>query len=94
MLVKRAADRGAAEELGNEALAFFETIQDVALPVQDQIDALAADPARVIWQDGLPTTIRASLAPYRDRLETSYSCAMNIFELSQNRKQGWSIRSE
>ena len=59
-----------------------------------EIDALAADPARVIWQDGLPTTIRASLAPYRDRLETSYSCAMNIFELSQNRKQGWSIRSE
>lgn len=43
MLVKRTIDRGVAEELGHEALEFFDAIQDVPLPVQDQIDVIADD---------------------------------------------------
>ena len=46
-----------------------------------EIAALAADPARVPWEDGLPEDFAIGLEPYRDRLEASYSKATNPFEL-------------
>lgn len=38
-------------------------------------------PGRVLWEDGLPPAIEASLAPYRESLESSYNRSINCFEL-------------
>lgn len=59
-----------------------------------EIAALDEDPQRGIWPDGLPAAIQASLEPYGERLEASYSPILNALELSRSRRQGWSIKSE
>jgi hypothetical protein len=59
-----------------------------------EIAALDEDPLRGLWPDGLPEPILASLESHRDRLESTYSPIMNILELSRNRRQGMSIKSE
>ncbi len=43
MLVKTAVERGLAEDLGHEALAFYDAIQEAPLPVREQIEAIVAD---------------------------------------------------
>ncbi|MFO7609729.1 MAG: hypothetical protein R6X35_11145, partial [Candidatus Krumholzibacteriia bacterium] len=43
--------------------------------------ALDADPARLMWQDGLPEPMADALVPYRDRLEDTYSPVMNVVEV-------------
>ncbi len=62
--------------------------------VAEEISALEADRRRMVWQDGLPPALEASLRPYRDELIASYRPAVNVFELARNRKTGWSIRSD
>jgi hypothetical protein len=57
-----------------------------------EIEALEADPRRVPWQDGLPEPIRASIEPYRERLEATYSPLTNPLELGQGETRGMSIR--
>ncbi len=59
-----------------------------------EIDALTTDKRRVVWQDGLPPPIAASFDPFRERLQNSYSPATNPFELTRNRKEGWSIKGD
>jgi hypothetical protein len=59
-----------------------------------EIAALDEDPSRGFWPAGLPAAIAASLDPYRERLESTYNPFMNVFELSRNRRQGWSVKSE
>lgn len=49
--------------------------------VEAEIREVDADPDRVPWQDGVPQAIADRLEPYRDRLESTYSPATNIFEL-------------
>ncbi len=49
--------------------------------LQSEINVLERNPARIPWQDGLPTEIEASLAPYRTRLEHMYCKTTNIFDL-------------
>lgn len=49
--------------------------------VDAEVVAVAADPERVPWQDGLPEDLAERLEPYRTRLEAAYSPATNIFEL-------------
>ena len=46
-----------------------------------EIAALEADERRLPWADGLPEILEASLRPFRDRLETSYSPMINLFEI-------------
>ena len=53
-----------------------------------EIDAMEKDSGRYPWQDDLPDAIRASLEPYRDRLEALYEPATNPFELARTRKRG------
>ncbi len=49
--------------------------------VDAEIAAVAADPERVPWQDGVPESLGDRLEPHRTRIETTYSPATNIFEL-------------
>lgn len=46
-----------------------------------EIEAMKADRYRMIWQEGLPDVIISSLAPFRQRLEESYSPLMNALEI-------------
>lgn len=60
-----------------------------------EIEALAADINRAPWQGGVPEAIAASLAPYRERIEASYSPATNPFELAGTTKRSnWGIQSD
>jgi hypothetical protein len=51
-----------------------------------ELEALESDRYRLAWQDGLPETIASSLAPYRDRLDSSYSRLMNTIEISMEQR--------
>ncbi len=51
-----------------------------------EIAALEADEHRIPWQDGLPEVLEASLRPFRDRLDASYSPMANLFEIYLERK--------
>ena len=63
--------------------------------LSEEIAAVASDTRRLPWQDGLPEVIAASLEPYRERLEATYSPATNAFELGRNSKRGrFSITAE
>ncbi|HPF71891.1 MAG TPA: hypothetical protein PLQ13_14555 [Candidatus Krumholzibacteria bacterium] len=45
-----------------------------------QCERLEADPYALMWTDGLPEVVTASLEPWRDRLEASWSPATNVLE--------------
>jgi hypothetical protein len=49
--------------------------------VTTELAAVANEPERFPWQDGAPDALTAGLEPYRDRLEATYSTAVNPFEL-------------
>jgi hypothetical protein len=51
-----------------------------------EVKAMEADAYRLPWQDGLPPVIEASLTPYRDRLEASYSVMCNALEIGLARR--------
>ena len=78
--------RGLRESLGDagEAAAW-------AAALSAEIEALDSDAQRAPWQDGLPEAIRASIEPYRDRLDATYVPATNPFELAHGEKRGMSI---
>ena len=45
-----------------------------------EVAAMEADPHRLPWQEALPEQTAASLAPFRQRLEASYSEMVNALE--------------
>jgi hypothetical protein len=47
-----------------------------------EIQAMEDDRFRLPWEDGLPDMTKASLEPYRDRLDQSYNAMTNPFELT------------
>ncbi len=47
-----------------------------------EIEAMEADRFRLLWQDGLPDVLEASLKPFRGRFEASYSKVLNALEKS------------
>jgi hypothetical protein len=49
--------------------------------LEAEIQTIEEDRFRLPWEDGLPDVIKASLEPYRDRLEQSYNAMTNPFEL-------------
>jgi hypothetical protein len=49
--------------------------------LEREIEALEEDKDRILWQDGLPEVIEASLRPYRDQLEASYNPLTNALEM-------------
>lgn len=50
--------------------------------LEAEIQAMEEDRFRLPWEDGLPDVIKASLEPYRNRLEQSYNAMTNPFELT------------
>jgi len=65
------------------ALAADPDQADLLEAVTAELVELDADPGRVPWQDGLPEAFAVGLAPYRERLEATYSSATNPFELRE-----------
>jgi hypothetical protein len=63
------------------SLASYPEHAEMAQAVRTELEAVANDPGRVPWQDGLPHEFAVGLEPYRDRLLANYSRATNIFEL-------------
>ena len=63
-----------------------------AAALSAEIEALDSDSRRAPWQDGLPEAIRASIEPYRERLDATYTPATNPFELAHGEKRGMQIR--
>lgn len=47
-----------------------------------EIEAMEADRFRLLWQDGLPDVLEASLKPFRGRLEASYNKVLNALEMA------------
>ena len=47
-----------------------------------EIEAMEADRFRLLWQDGLPDVLEASLKAFRGRLEASYSKVLNALEMA------------
>lgn len=47
-----------------------------------EIEAMEADRFRLLWQDGLPDVLEASLKPFRGRLEVTYSKVLNALEMA------------
>jgi hypothetical protein len=49
--------------------------------LEREVEALEEDKERLLWKDGLPEVIEASLRPYRDQLEASYNPLTNPLEM-------------
>jgi hypothetical protein len=103
-VVSRREDRSFSERVDNDLRQMLRN-QRTAIDTLDEgpvvefrdlldgeIAALASDAERIPWQEGLPPQIEASLAPYRDELET-LSCPDSFnLELTRNEKFGIGIR--
>lgn len=63
--------------------------------LEAEIASMESQPGREAWAGGLPGPILASLEPFGERLESTYSSITNEFELARNRKTGkMSIQSD
>ncbi|PJA76559.1 hypothetical protein CO151_02420 [bacterium CG_4_9_14_3_um_filter_65_15] len=75
--------------LANQWQAFTATLPGDSDPEADpwgvqlaaELAAMRTDPRRIPWPDELPDPIRASLEPYRDRLDASYDPETSIVEM-------------
>ena len=52
--------------------------------LEKEIQLLDEDSRRIPWEDGLPTVLKDSFQPFRDRFETSYNAMVNPLELGGN----------
>ena len=59
-----------------------------------EIARLEGDGRRLPWAAGLPPAIAAAFAPYRERLEATWSDASNVFELAGAKGDGRSLTIE
>ncbi len=53
--------------------------------LEKEITALEEDVDRLPWSDGLPSALRGSLRPFKERLDAQYSPSLNPFELLPDR---------
>ena len=72
--------------------ASSEASQRNALEAESQ--EMARDPARLIWQDGLPPAVHASLAPYRDRLDQLFCGATAGLEMERSSRRALRVALE
>jgi hypothetical protein len=49
--------------------------------LREEAGLMDSHPRRLLWSDGLPPQLETSLAPYRERLEASYSPMVNAVEM-------------
>lgn len=80
--------RESVHELQRQILGNQITVAETAVVDATWIDALREEaalmdrhPRRLLWSDGLPPQLEASLEPFRDRLEASYSPMANAVEM-------------
>jgi hypothetical protein len=71
--------RGQLASLGAEREAGDGEAWRTALKAQ--LRQLELDPGHILWEDGLPAEIEASLRPFRGRLEETYGPGTNRLEL-------------
>ncbi len=88
---------GLRSRIHKDFLSMLEN-QEAALPpgtpeatrraLRAEMEAMEQDRDRYPWKDGLPGPIRASLEPWRAKLEESWEPATNMLELAVNKKSG------
>jgi hypothetical protein len=59
-----------------------------------EIARLERDDRRLPWEEGLPPAIAAAFAPYRERLEMTWSDASNVLELTEAKRDDHSLTIE
>jgi len=77
------------EQLNNQIEAFVATLPAGADPAADPWGAqllaeqqiMGVETLRFLWEDGLPDQLRASLEPFRDRLDASYDPMTSAIEM-------------
>ncbi len=94
-------DRRTSERINKSLLQMLRN-QIASLPQEDtewrrvlqaEIEVMEREPGRFAWVDGVPPVLAASLEPYRERLERSYTPMTNAFELARSTKMNrWSYR--
>jgi hypothetical protein len=74
----------------------LESVDDPVMraALEAEIEAMRSDPEHVPWPDGLPGPIAASLAPYREALDTLYCEASAPVELLTTTRRGLAITAE
>jgi len=72
----------------------FQTRQHHIQALRIEIQALEEDPERLPWQNRLPAAVMASVAPYRDRLDSLFCVETVQFEFIRNRRFGPGIRGD
>ncbi len=84
-------NRRMREELGNLQKALDAQASGAAVPkgsfreaLNNEVAALLTDDRRLPWPGSLPPGIAAGFAPYRERLQSTYSAATNFFEFGSN----------
>jgi len=55
---------------------------------------LENDPRRVLWQDGAPPVVTASLAPFRQQLDELFCSGTAELELTRNRQRFLGIQGD
>jgi len=55
--------------------------------LEAEVEAMESDRVRIPWQEGLPTAIEASLRPFKERLEASYSIMTNSLEMTMEQRE-------
>lgn len=81
-----------ARQLEPMAYADGESAQRGAL--EAELKMLEGDPARLIWQDGLPDAVRASVTPYRDQLDRAFCGATAGLEMEQDARRAIRVALE
>ena len=91
--------RGRAE-LGADLLELVEAFEVVVLDrrctlgeiaervaVKDELQRMKANSERLLWQDGLPASIAASVTPYREQLDSLFCGATAGLEMDKSARR-------
>ena len=62
--------------------------------LEAELKMMENDPSRLIWQDGLPDAVLASISPYRDRLDQLFCSATAGLEMESNARRALWIAIE
>ncbi|MCB1183582.1 hypothetical protein KDM41_09110 [bacterium] len=83
--VRREVHRLQTAILENQLAALESTVPAAGDPwtatLQAEVAAMRAESLRFAWEEGLPDPLRASLEPFRDRLEAGYDPMTSLVEL-------------
>jgi len=62
--------------------------------VQAELQRMDINPARLVWQDGLPAAVRTSLDPYRERLDRAFCISTAGLEMEQGARRALRVALE